>query len=73
MQTLLERGLITITGRAEIPGKPMLYGTTRTFLEYFGLNDLHDLPAIEELRKANLPSREPTPTHAESIPTTEAN
>lgn len=56
MQTLLERGLVTITGRAEIPGKPMLYGTTRTFLEYFGLNDLNDLPAIEELRKANLPS-----------------
>ncbi len=53
MQTLLERGLVTITGRAEVPGRPMLYGTTRLFLEHFGLNDLNELPAVEELRKVN--------------------
>jgi segregation and condensation protein B len=56
MQTLLERGLVTITGRAEVPGRPMLYGTTRSFLEHFGLGDLNELPAAEELRKATLPS-----------------
>jgi segregation and condensation protein B len=54
MQTLLERGLVTITGRAEVPGRPMLYGTTRLFLEQFGLNDLNEMPAVEELRRANL-------------------
>ena len=51
IRTLLERNLITITGRAEGVGRPLLYGTTREFLNYFGLNDLTDLPKIEELRE----------------------
>jgi segregation and condensation protein B len=51
MQTLLERGLVEQTGRAEIPGRPMQYGTTSAFLEYFGLKDLEDLPAADELRR----------------------
>ena len=51
VRTLLERNLITITGRAEGVGRPLLYGTTREFLNYFGLNDLVDLPKIEELRE----------------------
>ncbi len=51
IRTLLERDLITITGRAEGVGRPLLYGTTREFLNYFGLNDLSDLPKIEELRE----------------------
>jgi segregation and condensation protein B len=51
VRTLLERNLITITGRAEGVGRPLLYGTTREFLNYFGLNDLIDLPKIEELRE----------------------
>jgi segregation and condensation protein B len=59
MQTLLERGLVTITGRAEVPGRPMLYGTTRVFLERFGMNDLNELPAVEELKKIHLPSATP--------------
>ena len=54
MQTLMERGLITMTGRAEAPGRPMLYGTTRSFLEYFGLKDVNELPAIEELRRVGV-------------------
>ncbi len=54
MQTLLERRLITMTGRSQTPGHPMLYGTTRSFLEYFGLNDINQLPAVEELRRVNL-------------------
>lgn len=49
--TLLERGLIEQVGRAEVPGRPMTYGTTPVFLEYFGLRGLEDLPAADELRR----------------------
>lgn len=51
MQTLLERGLVEATGRAEVVGRPSLYGTTQLFLEYFGLRSLDDLPAADELRR----------------------
>jgi len=51
MQTLLERGLVEQTGRAEVIGRPALYGTTTLFLEYFGLRSLEDLPAADELRR----------------------
>ena len=51
MQTLLERGLIEQVGRAEVVGRPMTYGTTTVFLEYFGLRSLDDLPAADELRR----------------------
>src|SRR5438128_103164 len=51
MQTLLERGLIEQVGRAEVAGRPMTYGTTPLFLEYFGLRGLEDLPAADELRR----------------------
>ena len=52
VQTLLDRGLIHIAGRAELPGRPLLYGTTRTFLEHFGLKEVSQLPAFEELKKS---------------------
>jgi segregation and condensation protein B len=45
---LLTKGLVKIAGRKEIPGRPYLYGTTKLFLEYFGLNSLSDLPKLEE-------------------------
>src|SRR5438128_12436908 len=51
MQTLLERGLVEQVGRAEVVGRPMNYGTTGLFLEYFGLRSLADLPAADELRR----------------------
>jgi segregation and condensation protein B len=51
MQTLLERGLIEQVGRAEVVGRPMTYGTTVLFLEYFGLRNLDELPAADELRR----------------------
>jgi segregation and condensation protein B len=51
MQTLLERGLVEQVGRAEVIGRPMTYGTTPAFLEYFGLRSLEDLPAADELRR----------------------
>ena len=59
MQTLLDRGLIKIDGRAEIPGRPLLYGTTQNFMEHFGLKNLDDLPNAGELRKISLPTAEP--------------
>jgi segregation and condensation protein B len=55
LQTLMERGLVKITGRAEIPGRPLLYETTQFFLDHFGLRNLDELPNVEELRKRNLP------------------
>src|SRR6266550_3083374 len=51
MQTLLERGLVEQVGRAEVIGHPMTYGTTKLFLEYFGLRSLEELPAADELRR----------------------
>ena len=48
LKALLEKGLIRIQGRKEIIGRPLLYGTSREFLEYFGLNSLEELPPIEE-------------------------
>jgi segregation and condensation protein B len=49
VKTLLERNLIKIEGREKAPGNPLLYGTTRYFLEYFGLNSLTDLPKLKEI------------------------
>lgn len=51
MQTLLERNLVEAVGRAEVIGRPVTYGTTRGFLEYFGIKSLEDLPAADELRR----------------------
>ena len=51
MQTLLERGIVEGVGRAEVVGRPHTYGTTPAFLEYFGLKNLEDLPAADELRR----------------------
>jgi segregation and condensation protein B len=48
---LMYKGLVKIVGRAEVLGRPMLYGTTKKFLEIFGLNSLKDLPKVEELKK----------------------
>jgi segregation and condensation protein B len=49
LRTLLERGMVTIVGRAATPGRPLLYGTTREFLKHFGLNDLSELPKPREI------------------------
>lgn len=53
LRTLIDRKLITIKGRAEELGRPMLYGTTKQFLDAFGLGSIRDLPSIEELRAAH--------------------
>ncbi|GAB4388426.1 MAG: SMC-Scp complex subunit ScpB [Thermodesulfovibrionales bacterium] len=51
LKTLVDRRLVKIVGRKEAPGKPLLYGTTREFLEYFGLKDLSELPTLKDLER----------------------
>ena len=59
LKSLLQKGLVQEVGRAEAPGRPILYSTTAEFLQYFGLSSLADLPAL------NL---DPTPqSHAENV------
>jgi segregation and condensation protein B len=50
VRTLMEKNLIRILGRKEIPGRPILYGTTQRFLELFELKDLSSLPSLEEIK-----------------------
>jgi segregation and condensation protein B len=50
IRTLLERSWIKVVGYRDVPGKPAMYGTTREFLDYFGLKQLEDLPPLAELR-----------------------
>jgi segregation and condensation protein B len=77
LQNLMERGLVKIGGRAEVPGRPLLYETTQFFLEHFGLRDLDELPNAEELRTRYLPTAprkeadapvEPSPAEAAPTP-----
>ncbi len=49
IRTLVERGLVRITGRDEVLGRPLLYGTTTKFLDHFGLKSTKDLPKVEDL------------------------
>jgi len=51
LKSLLEKNLIEIKGRQEGPGRPLLYGTSSHFLEYFGLNSLKDLPKLKEIEE----------------------
>ena len=50
LRLLQDRGLVRVVGRAEVLGRPFLYGTTKRFLETFGLKDLDELPGVEELQ-----------------------
>jgi segregation and condensation protein B len=74
LQTLMERGLVKIAGRAEIPGRPLLYETTQFFLDHFGLRNLDELPNVEELRTRHLPgARRPAAEPSASTPAGTAN
>ena len=63
MKSLLDKNLIRISGRKKAPGRPCVYGTTKQFLEHFGLKSLEDLPRVEEFsalaEKKNLVDIEP--------------
>jgi segregation and condensation protein B len=65
LRSLLHRRLIVEVGRRDTPGRPILFGTTFTFLERFGLTSLEDLPPIEEVELPTLPAAaEPEPVDA---------
>ncbi|MEA3509443.1 MAG: SMC-Scp complex subunit ScpB, partial [candidate division NC10 bacterium] len=57
LRTLIERGLIRILGRKREVGRPLLYGTSRTFLEHFGFQDITELPSLQEI-EALAPARQ---------------
>ena len=57
LRNLLEKNLIKITGRKDVVGRPIVYGTTKKFLEHFGLKSLSDLPPLEEFTR-NLEEKE---------------
>jgi segregation and condensation protein B len=62
LKSLLDRQLVRIAGHREVPGRPMLYGTTRRFLEVFGLTRLDDLPTLREMEEMLAPGPgEPAP------------
>ena len=65
LNTLLERHLIKIVGRKQVVGRPFLYATTKEFLIRFGLNDLTDLPKVEDMAEA-LGIEAPTPRRADA-------
>ena len=59
LRTLLEKGLVKVMGRKEIVGRPIVYGTTKTFLELFSLNTLSDLPTPKEIQPPPMPEEKP--------------
>lgn len=69
LQKLLDRELVKIEGRADLPGRPLLYATSELFLEHFGITDIEDLPNIGELRQVELPdgSEEETENKTEDV------
>ncbi len=74
LRGLIEKQLIKIVGRADVLGRPMLYGTTKKFLEVFGLPGLDDLPNVEELRAAvGSAAQGPASEEADPAPVTPAD
>lgn len=54
MKTLLEKGLVKISGRKEVPGRPLLYSTTKFFLDHFGIANLKELPKLAEFTEKDI-------------------
>jgi segregation and condensation protein B len=75
LRTLCERKLVRIVGRKDVPGRPIMYGTTKFFLEHFGLRDLSQLPPLREFKElgeseqALLPIEDESPEAVESSDT----
>ncbi len=65
LRMLLEKKLIRVLGRKDIPGRPMIYGTTRQFLEVFNLKDLRDLPSPKEIESLGIEMEEVFPPSAD--------
>jgi segregation and condensation protein B len=74
LRMLLERKLIRVLGRKEIPGRPLIYATTKKFLEVFDLKDLRDLPTAREMGElAENPAKEPGLSSLEAAPETDSD
>ena len=71
IQALLDRNVVRIAGRADLPGRPLLYETTDVFLEHFGIKTVDELPNSSELRSVKLPEPEPVTPPAAPDPQTE--
>ena len=68
MRTLMDREWVQSLGHREVPGRPMLYGTTRSFLDYFGVKKLSDLPSLEEIKQLDDPTFIGAEVETEEIP-----
>lgn len=71
LQKLLDRELVKVGGRAQLPGRPLLYETTDLFFEHFGIKSVEDLPNSNELRTVKLPEPEDTQDSSEADSETE--
>jgi segregation and condensation protein B len=70
LKTLLEKGLIKIMGRKNLPGRPLVYGTTKKFLEVFDLKDIESLPKLKEISALGSEDEEPEKAAGEGAPKT---
>jgi len=68
MRTLMDREWVQSLGHREVPGRPMLFGTTRSFLDYFGVKKLSDLPPLEEIKQLVDPAFIESEVEAEETP-----
>jgi segregation and condensation protein B len=68
----MERRLVKIVGKKDVPGKPMLYGTSADFLQYFGLKDLSSLPTLKEFQELDAGEEAMLPAEAGGEPGAEA-
>ena len=68
LRTLLEKNLIRIVGRKHLPGRPLIYGTTRRFLEVFDLNNLESLPKLKEIKEFGIGETQATQTQEDNPP-----
>ena len=73
LRTLCERKLVRIVGRKDVPGRPIMYGTTRFFLEHFGLQDLSQLPPLREFKELGESEQALLPIEEESLVVVEAS
>lgn len=71
LRTLCERKLVRIVGRKDVPGRPIMYGTTKFFLEHFGLQDLSQLPPLREFKELGESEQALLPIEDESLEVTE--
>lgn len=68
VQKLLEKDLVSIIGRAEGPGRPLLYGTSEKFMDYFGIKDIDSLPKLKDLKVPEIQIGEPAPIEESAMP-----